>query len=79
MVLGKSTEELRRECDRLYTELYKLIRKYLGLRKVVQELTESFQDTRFYPIVPRYPLLKTMIKRVLRAPAFAEICHEINE
>jgi len=78
-IRGKSTEELRKECDRLYSELYKLIRKYLGLRKVVQELTESFQDTRFYPIVPRYPLLKTMIKRVLRAPAFAEICHEINE
>uniref|UniRef100_A0AC34FGI0 Uncharacterized protein n=1 Tax=Panagrolaimus sp. ES5 TaxID=591445 RepID=A0AC34FGI0_9BILA len=72
----KSTDELRKECDRLYTELYKLIRKYLGLRRVVQDLTESFQDTRFYPIVPRYPLLKTMIKRVLRAPAFAEICHE---
>uniref|UniRef100_A0A914YDW0 Uncharacterized protein n=1 Tax=Panagrolaimus superbus TaxID=310955 RepID=A0A914YDW0_9BILA len=75
----KSTDELRKECDRLYIELYKLIRKYLGLRRVVQDLTESFQDTRFYPIVPRYPLLKTMIKRVLRAPAFAEICHEVNE
>uniref|UniRef100_A0AC35FLD9 Uncharacterized protein n=1 Tax=Panagrolaimus sp. PS1159 TaxID=55785 RepID=A0AC35FLD9_9BILA len=75
----KSTDELRKECDRLYVELYKLIRKYLGLRRVVQDLTESFQDTRFYPIVPRYPLLKTMIKRVLRAPAFAEVCHEVNE
>uniref|UniRef100_A0AC34QTK9 Uncharacterized protein n=1 Tax=Panagrolaimus sp. JU765 TaxID=591449 RepID=A0AC34QTK9_9BILA len=78
-IRGKSTDELRKECDRLYAELYKLIKKYLGLRKVVQELTESFQETRFYPIVPRYPLLKTMIKRVLRAPAFSEICHEANE
>uniref|UniRef100_A0A7E4UZB7 GED domain-containing protein n=1 Tax=Panagrellus redivivus TaxID=6233 RepID=A0A7E4UZB7_PANRE len=78
-IRNKSTDDLRRECDRLYTELFKLIRKYLGLRRVVQELTSSFQDSRFYPIVPRYPLLKTMIKRVLRAPAFSEICHEASE
>ncbi|KAH7678302.1 Protein F59B8.1 a, partial [Aphelenchoides avenae] len=78
-IRGKPTDELRKECDRLYIELYKLIRKYQGLRDVVHELTESFQDTRFYPIVPRYPILKTMIKRVLRAPAYAEICHEANE
>uniref|UniRef100_A0A915DDY2 Uncharacterized protein n=1 Tax=Ditylenchus dipsaci TaxID=166011 RepID=A0A915DDY2_9BILA len=79
LIRGKTTEDLRKECDRHYTDLYKLIHKYHGLRCVVQELSGSFQDTKYYPIVPRYPLLKTMIKRVLRAPAFAEICHEASE
>uniref|UniRef100_A0A914BYX3 Uncharacterized protein n=2 Tax=Acrobeloides nanus TaxID=290746 RepID=A0A914BYX3_9BILA len=78
-IRSKSTDELKKECDRLYTELYKLIRKYLGLKEEVKKLADSYSDSRFYPIMPRYPLLKTMIKRVLRAPAFAEICHEVNE
>ncbi len=76
---AKSTEELRRECEHLNTELYRLIHKYQGLRLIVQELSESFQDSRLYPILPRYSLLKAMIKRVLRAPAFAEVCHEPYE
>ncbi|CAD5219106.1 unnamed protein product [Bursaphelenchus okinawaensis] len=78
-IRAMSTEELRKECDRLYTELYKLIRKYQNLRAIVRELTEAYQDSRYYPIVPRYHLLKNMIKRVLRAPAFSEVCHEQNE
>ncbi|KAI6221838.1 hypothetical protein M3Y99_01530400 [Aphelenchoides fujianensis] len=78
-IRSKSTEQLRRECDLLFTELFKLIRKYQNLRVCVQELTVSYQHSRFLPIVPRFVLLKAMIKRVLRAPAFAEICHEANE
>ncbi|TMS38375.1 hypothetical protein L596_005114 [Steinernema carpocapsae] len=78
-VKAKTTDELRKECDRLYIELYKLLKKYLGLRKEVQELSRAYHESRFYPIVPRYIMLKSMIKRVLRAPAFAEICHEVNE
>ncbi|CAD5226626.1 unnamed protein product [Bursaphelenchus xylophilus] len=78
-IRAMSTDDLRRECDRLYTELYKLIRKYQNLRSVVRELTEAYQDSRYYPIMPRYYLLKNMIKRVLRAPAFSEVCHEQTE
>uniref|UniRef100_A0A914QPU4 Uncharacterized protein n=1 Tax=Panagrolaimus davidi TaxID=227884 RepID=A0A914QPU4_9BILA len=78
-IRAATTDELRKECDRLYIELYKLIRKYLALRQVVLELSQSFHDSRFYPFILRYPLLKSMVKRVLRAPAFSEICHEINE
>ncbi|KAK0398772.1 hypothetical protein QR680_002748 [Steinernema hermaphroditum] len=78
-VKAKTTDELRKECDRLYIEIYKLLKKYQGLRKELQELSKSYHETRFYPIVPRYIMLKSMIKRALRAPAFAEICHEVNE
>jgi hypothetical protein len=78
-LVGKPTEQLRRECDLLFTELYRLIRKYQALRVVVQELTENYSNSRFYPIMPRYLLLKNFIKQVLRAPAFAEVCHEPND
>ncbi|KAI6175866.1 hypothetical protein M3Y97_00736600 [Aphelenchoides bicaudatus] len=75
----KPTDQLRRECDVLYNEVYKLIRKYLNLRSVVQELTEKYQSSRFYPIIPRYLFLKNFIKQVLRNPAFSEIAHEASE
>uniref|UniRef100_A0A915AWE1 Uncharacterized protein n=1 Tax=Parascaris univalens TaxID=6257 RepID=A0A915AWE1_PARUN len=74
-----STNELRKECDRMYMDLYKLIRKYLSLRKIVKDLYSEYRASRFLPMVPRYALLKAMIKNILRAPAFAEVCHEVTE
>ncbi|VDK60895.1 unnamed protein product [Anisakis simplex] len=74
-----STAELRKECDRMYLDLYKLIKKYLSLRKIVKNLYSDYRASRFLPMVPRYTLLKAMIKNVLRAPAFAEVCHETTE
>ncbi|KHN86747.1 hypothetical protein Tcan_07015 [Toxocara canis] len=74
-----STSELRKECDQMYLDLYKLIKKYLGLRKIVKDLYSEYRASRFLPMVPRYALLKTMIKNVLRAPEFAEVCHESTE
>uniref|UniRef100_A0A0N4ZCB6 CHAD domain-containing protein n=1 Tax=Parastrongyloides trichosuri TaxID=131310 RepID=A0A0N4ZCB6_PARTI len=76
---NKTTEELRKECDRLYSDIYKLSKKYLGLRKILKELVDNYQHSRFFPVIPRYQLLKSMIKQVLRAPEFSEICHEIDE
>ena len=29
-----------------------------------------------YPMIPRYFMLKDMIRDVMRDPAFVEICHE---
>ncbi|KAI6187194.1 hypothetical protein M3Y98_00215800 [Aphelenchoides besseyi] len=78
-IRSQSTEQLRRECDLLFTDLFKLIRKYLSLRVVVHELAISYQRTAYLPIVPKFLFLKSMIKRVLRAPAFAEICHETTD
>ncbi|CEF60437.1 Hypothetical protein SRAE_X000217500 [Strongyloides ratti] len=76
---NKSTEELRKDCERLYIEIFKISKKYLGLRKILKELTNNYQHSRFFPIIPRYQLLKSMIKQILRAPEFSEICHEIDE
>ena len=41
--------------------------------------SRRYEATRHYPIVPRYSLLKDMIKTILRSPAFAEVCHENDE
>lgn len=42
-------------------------------------LQVQYESTKAYPIVPRYTLLKDMIKTVLRDSAFAEVCHEIDD
>ncbi|KAJ1349220.1 hypothetical protein KIN20_004693 [Parelaphostrongylus tenuis] len=75
-IKGRKTEELQKDCENSYAQLYKLIKKYQGLRKIVKDLSDKYDASRFYPIIPRYPILKKMIKSVLRAPEFADICHE---
>uniref|UniRef100_A0A183E7E3 HDAC_interact domain-containing protein n=1 Tax=Gongylonema pulchrum TaxID=637853 RepID=A0A183E7E3_9BILA len=64
------------ECDRMHVDLYRLLRKYLKLREMLKELKSNFDSSRFFPIIPRYSLLKSMIKNVIREPTFAEIYHE---
>ncbi|XGW28537.1 hypothetical protein V3C99_008369 [Haemonchus contortus] len=78
-IKSRKTEELQKDCENLYVQLYKLIRKYQGLRKIIKDLHDKYDSSRLYPIVPRYPILKKMIKTVLRAPEFADICHEQTE
>ncbi|VDM61121.1 unnamed protein product [Angiostrongylus costaricensis] len=75
-IKGRKTEELQKDCEDLYAQLYKLIRKYQGLRKIVKVLNDKYDASRLYPIIPRYPILKKMTKSALRAPEFADICHE---
>ncbi|VDM95533.1 unnamed protein product [Thelazia callipaeda] len=74
--LELSTEELQLECDRMHSKLYRLLRKYLELRQILKGLKSNFHSSRFLPIIPRYNLLKSMIKSVIREPTFAEIYHE---
>ncbi|CAJ0602982.1 unnamed protein product [Cylicocyclus nassatus] len=78
-IKSRKTEELQKDCENMYVQLYKLIRKYQGLRRIIKELHDKYDASRMYPIVPRYPLLKKMIKSALRAPEFADICHEQTE
>ncbi len=75
----KNTDELRKESANVLTETYKLIKKYLALRGLVAQLHSDFEGSKGYPIIPRYTMLKDMIKAVLRNPSFAEVCHEIEE
>lgn len=75
-ISGLSTSELQIECERMFMTLYKLLQKYLKLRKILKELNSNFRSSRFLPIIPRYNFLKSMIKNVIREPTFAEIYHE---
>ncbi|KJH48515.1 hypothetical protein DICVIV_05365 [Dictyocaulus viviparus] len=75
-IKSRKTEELQKDCENMYAQLYKLIRKYQGLRRIIKDLCEKYNASRLYPIIPRYSMLKKMIKTVLRAPEFADICHE---
>lgn len=74
--LARKTDELQKEADALTLQMHRLLKKYLGLRKLVKQLHEKYGSTRNLPILPRYSILKKMIKNALRAPEFAEICHE---
>uniref|UniRef100_A0A914M4B3 Uncharacterized protein n=1 Tax=Meloidogyne incognita TaxID=6306 RepID=A0A914M4B3_MELIC len=71
----KSMEDLRNLMGQLSTELYRLIHKYLTLRTAVKDLSRAYQHTRYYPLVPRYNLLKAMIKRIIRSSPISEDDH----
>ncbi|KAF7631075.1 hypothetical protein Mgra_00008665 [Meloidogyne graminicola] len=62
----KTMEDLKNLISQLSTELYRLIHRYLTLRTAIKDLSRAYQHTRYYPVVPRYNLLKSMIKRILR-------------
>uniref|UniRef100_A0A915P9L6 Uncharacterized protein n=1 Tax=Meloidogyne floridensis TaxID=298350 RepID=A0A915P9L6_9BILA len=65
----KSMEDLRNLMGQLSTELYRLIHKYLTLRTAVKDLSRAYQHTRYYP------LLKAMIKRIIRSSPISEDDH----
>ncbi|CAG0891766.1 unnamed protein product [Darwinula stevensoni] len=73
-----TTGEIDNENSQLINDLYRLLKKYSSLRLVIRGLKEEYFDSRFYPIFPRYILLKDMIKDVIHAPAFMEVCHEVE-
>ncbi|CAD6192863.1 unnamed protein product [Caenorhabditis auriculariae] len=78
-IKSRKNDELAKDCEMLYGQVYRLIRKYQGLKRLIKELHDRYESTRHFPIVPRYAMLKKMIKSTLRAPEFAEICHEQTE
>lgn len=68
--------EIENENTLLINDLYRLLKKYLGLRTLMKELKVDYMDSKAYPIVPRYTMLKDMIKDVMRDPDYMEVCHE---
>ncbi|XP_076348391.1 uncharacterized protein LOC143246035 [Tachypleus tridentatus] len=71
-----SVEAIENENQQLINDLYRLLKKYTSLRNIVHELNLAYRDARLYPIIPRYTMLKEMIKDVLRDPNYMEVCHE---
>jgi len=60
----------------LVSDLYKLIKKYQAIRTIVRILVKEYNDSKLYPIIPRYILLRDMVKDATHHPDYKEYCHE---
>lgn len=38
----------------------------------------EYADSKMYPIIPRYTMLKDMIKDIMHNPDYMEVCHEVD-
>ncbi|KAG0726205.1 hypothetical protein GWK47_004404 [Chionoecetes opilio] len=76
---GMTTSQILEENHSLINELYRLLRKYSSLRTLMRELKDDYGESKMYPIVPRYFMLKDMIHDVMRDPAFMELCQEVTQ
>ncbi|XP_042869841.1 uncharacterized protein LOC122251788 [Penaeus japonicus] len=76
---GMTTSQILEENTMLTNELYRQLRKYSSLRTLMRELKDDYVESKMYPIIPRYFMLKEMIHDVMRDPAFVEICHEVTQ
>ncbi|XP_003743069.1 uncharacterized protein LOC100898552 [Galendromus occidentalis] len=75
-----TVKEIEDENTQTINDLYRLLKRYSALKAVVHQLRLSYQDSKVYPFIPRYNMLKDMIKGVLRDPNYMEVCHEdINQ
>lgn len=70
--------QIEQENTQLTNDLYRLLKKYAGLRNIIRNLKDSFMNSKLYPIFPRYTILKEMIKAAMRDPNYMEVCHEAN-
>ncbi|XP_037948229.1 uncharacterized protein LOC119679763 [Teleopsis dalmanni] len=73
-----TTAQIEHENTQLINDLYRLLKKYLGLRHLIRVLKEEYGSSKMYPIFPRYTMLKDMIKGIMHDPDYMEVCHEIN-
>ncbi|XP_059469072.1 uncharacterized protein LOC132192888 isoform X2 [Neocloeon triangulifer] len=70
--------QIEAENTQLTNDLYRLLKKYSGLRNLIRELKSEYLNSKMYPIFIRYTILKDMIKMVMHDPDFMEVCHEVD-
>ncbi|XP_059217538.1 putative uncharacterized protein DDB_G0288537 [Stomoxys calcitrans] len=68
-----TTAQIEHENNQLINDLYRLLKKYLGLRHLIRVLKEEYGSSKLYPIFPRYTMLKDMIKGIMHDPDYMEI------
>lgn len=73
-----TTAQIEGENTQMTNDLYRLLKKYTGLRNLIRDLKIEYVDSKVYPIVPRYTMLKDMIKSIMRHPDYMEVCHEVD-
>ncbi|XP_064607525.1 uncharacterized protein LOC135472010 isoform X2 [Liolophura sinensis] len=61
----QSKDDVKKESERLFTELDSLTREYKRLRQVVEQLGREYEESKDYDPVRRYEKLKGMVKRTI--------------
>ncbi|EDS39376.1 conserved hypothetical protein [Culex quinquefasciatus] len=72
-----TTAQVEQENTQMINDLYRLLKKYTGLRNLIRELKSEYGNSKIYPIFPRYTMLKDMIKDIMHDPDYMEVCHEL--
>ncbi|XP_066246077.1 uncharacterized protein [Euwallacea similis] len=73
-----TTSQIDAENTQMTNDLYRLIKKYSGLRNLIRQLKIEYTNVKMYPMVIRYPMLKDMIKDIMLHPDYMEVCHEVD-
>lgn len=94
-----TTVIIEQENTQMINDLYRLLKKYSGLRNLIRNLKvkylcncfkwkviytfvfvaqTEYGDSKLYPIIPRYSMLKDMIKDIMHNPDYMEVCHEVD-
>ncbi|XP_021188058.1 uncharacterized protein LOC110374604 [Helicoverpa armigera] len=73
-----TTIQIETENTQMTNDLYRLLKKYTGLRNLIRELKSDYVSSKVYPIFPRYTMLKDMIKDIMHDPDYMEVCHEVD-
>lgn len=83
-----TTSQIEHENTQMINDLYRLLKKYQGLRNLIRELKVSrwlltfvsicvyhliylqseYSSSKMYPMIPRYQILKGLIKDILHHP-----------
>ncbi|XP_021963283.1 uncharacterized protein LOC110858730 [Folsomia candida] len=71
-----TSTQIEAENTQLINDLYRLLKRYMGLRSLIRELTGEYVSSKYYPMIPRYSLLKDMIKEITHNPDYMEVRHE---
>ncbi|XP_077296636.1 uncharacterized protein LOC143918571 [Arctopsyche grandis] len=72
------TAQIEAENTQMTNDLYRLLKKYSGLRNLIRELKSDYVSSKVYPMFPRYTMLKDMIKDIIHDPDYMEVCHEVD-
>ncbi|CAH0772446.1 unnamed protein product [Bemisia tabaci] len=72
-----TTAQIEAENTQMTNDLYRLLKKYTGLRNLIRKLKSEYVSSKMYPIFPRYTILKDLIKAIMHHPDYMEVCHEV--
>ncbi|CAG9857573.1 unnamed protein product [Phyllotreta striolata] len=73
-----TTSQIDVENTQMTNDLYRLLKKYSGLRNLIRQLKTEYTNAKLYPMVLRYSMLKDMIKDIMLHPDYMEVCHEVD-